>query len=568
MYQSDVQSGADKHVVENTPGLAFRLHPLELSQHITLTPLQSAITTAILRCGEPSCHITTIYEFVARRWHKIRGKDGTNYATDYRKAVQTCLRHHANNIALFRVDPNDTKRWMLCATLSESEEAIRQEQERRARRSTLSGNTDPTKMTMSLRPRDDWRSEKSRKNYSLTRPRSIQHYPYSRYRSFSFSGGSDDDDDINNNNELSDDENMADVSDDLSKNSQSQGGTGNDDDFTPSRNDNEKGNFSNDNVATKESSFHNDASQLTDLQRLISEAIILNGGSCHLDVIHDYVLKHWSKLKGRDGQPKSTDCRRAILASLSKNLYSHPLFTRDVKHEGAWKMGSYNPLKNVTHLPPTGTDPPKPNTAESNNLTDLQKLIIRAIGDKKVEFDTMLKFVSQRWQTLRRRDGSQYASNIKRAIQASLSNNSAAIPIFKKEPGDEFGGKGLWCLTERGLELWRQLCEEDEKSKRSSNSSSPTASRPSVNSPNGSGDLSYYGNGSVFEEGCSPPDKGQMEFEETSDDDKSSEQPLPRSPAFLAGAGFQFSQPSPTPLQDVATTTDQNGISQLTKGHS
>jgi hypothetical protein len=124
MYQSDVQSGADKHVVENTPGLAFRLHPLELSQHITLTPLQSAITTAILRCGEPSCHITTIYEFVARRWHKIRGKDGTNYATDYRKAVQTCLRHHANNIALFRVDPNDTKRWMLCATLSESEEAI------------------------------------------------------------------------------------------------------------------------------------------------------------------------------------------------------------------------------------------------------------------------------------------------------------------------------------------------------------------------------------------------------------------------------------------------------------
>jgi hypothetical protein len=25
-----------------------------------------AITTAILRCGEPSCHITAIYEFVAR----------------------------------------------------------------------------------------------------------------------------------------------------------------------------------------------------------------------------------------------------------------------------------------------------------------------------------------------------------------------------------------------------------------------------------------------------------------------------------------------------------------------
>jgi hypothetical protein len=40
-------------------------------------------------------------------------------------------------------------------------------------------------------------------------------------------------------------------------------------------------------------------------------------------------------------------------------------------------------------------------------------------------------FILKRWQTLRRRDGSQYASNIKRAIQASLGNNSATMPIFK-----------------------------------------------------------------------------------------------------------------------------------------
>jgi hypothetical protein len=201
----------------------------------------------------------------------------------------------------------------------------RREQERRIHRANLSVGIDATKMTMSLRPRDDNRSEKGRKCHSTTRPRSIHHNSYSRYRSFSFSGGSDDDND--NDTGMSDEENMTDINDDISKNSHS-GGSGNDDDFTFTRVDKEKGNSSNDN-SIKENSFPSDAAQLTDLQRmrtnltfslstiqykiesecyftihrwfdygflcciigLISEAIILNGGSCHLDVIHDYVLK-------------------------------------------------------------------------------------------------------------------------------------------------------------------------------------------------------------------------------------------------------------------------------------
>jgi hypothetical protein len=131
-------------------------------------------------------------------------------------------------------------------------------------------------MTMSLRPRDENRSEKGRKYHSsTTRPRSIHHNPYSRYRSFSFSfsfsEGSDEDDDNNNSNGndtgMSDEENMIDINDDASKNSHSGGGSGNDDDFTPTRVDKEKSTLSNDNSA-KENSFHSDAAQLTDLQRM------------------------------------------------------------------------------------------------------------------------------------------------------------------------------------------------------------------------------------------------------------------------------------------------------------
>jgi hypothetical protein len=137
--------------------------------------------------------------------------------------------------------------------------------------------------TMSLRSRDDARSEGARRSYTSTKPRTIQYNPYSKYHSFSFSGGSEDDDDDNdndnddddgnnsnnnnnNNNELSDDENMVDVTtDDISKNSHS--ASGNDDDFSAIRNEKERNNNTND-MSIKENSYYNDASQLTDLQSM------------------------------------------------------------------------------------------------------------------------------------------------------------------------------------------------------------------------------------------------------------------------------------------------------------
>lgn len=69
---------------------------------------------------------------------------------------------------------------------------------------------------------------------------------------------------------------------------------------------------------------------LTALQLLISRCIIEKGGACDFETIHQYVSHNRDQLRGRDGQPKSTDCRRAILASLSKNTRTQPLF--QVKH--------------------------------------------------------------------------------------------------------------------------------------------------------------------------------------------------------------------------------------------
>jgi hypothetical protein len=213
-----------------------------------------------------------------------------------------------------------------------------------------------------------------------------------------------------------------------------------------------------------------DINSLTDLQRLISEVIIVDGGSSHFNSIHEYVLKNWTKIRGKDGQPKTNDCRRAILASLSKNLYSHPLFMRDSKNEGHWKMAAYNPLKNYTSLPEI-PQPDHKNGLDLGALTDLQKLIIRAIGisqNHRCDFELVNEYVSQRWDQLRRRDGSPYAANIKRAIQASLSNNSASQPIFQKESKELPGVKGIWSLSSRGLEFFNLLEKEEGRSLNSS----------------------------------------------------------------------------------------------------
>ena len=71
--------------------------------------------------------------------------------------------------------------------------------------------------------------------------------------------------------------------------------------------------------------------------------------------------QNWEGFRDKDGQVKTTDCKRAILASLSKNIKSTPLFKvrwytilhstypyglvlQRATQKYWWQLGQYNPL--------------------------------------------------------------------------------------------------------------------------------------------------------------------------------------------------------------------------------
>jgi len=68
-----------------------------------------------------------------------------------------------------------------------------------------------------------------------------------------------------------------------------------------------------------------------------------------------------------------------------------------------------------------------------SELTELQALIIEAIAEQNgcAHIDIITEYVSKRWGSVRRRDGSKYASDCRRAVQASLANHPSARPLFK-----------------------------------------------------------------------------------------------------------------------------------------
>jgi hypothetical protein len=194
-------------------------------------------------------------------------------------------------------------------------------------------------------------------------------------------------------------------------------------------------------------------SKLTNLQILISISIIRSPNyEARLDYILDFVCQHYTYLLGRDGNPKATDPKRAVLASLSKNASSSPLF---VKIGDVWRIGPKNVLYGSKEVIPglmeyiTISKAP----GDAVELTELQKMIMRAISLEggTCGLEKIYEYVKPRYDRLKRRDGSSYATNARRAIQASLSNNSSNRPIFQLV-GTNADEETLWSLTERGQE--------------------------------------------------------------------------------------------------------------------
>jgi len=85
-------------------------------------------------------------------------------------------------------------------------------------------------------------------------------------------------------------------------------------------------------------------------------------------------------------------------------------------------------------------------------MTELQILIIEAIHSEGgvATFEQIYDKVSKKFDSIKRRDGTPYTSECRRAIQASLSNNPSARPFFKKESRK---GAVVWSLAKRSIEF-------------------------------------------------------------------------------------------------------------------
>jgi len=219
--------------------------------------------------------------------------------------------------------------------------------------------------------------------------------------------------------------------------------------------------------------------KLTALQNMICECINDNGGSCHFDMIVHHVSKSWNKIKS----PGNADCKGAILSALTD---SKRLFKRDTKRTGWWIINSStegnqrtqeeNPFARSSRSKSRdaqkrvpASPPPKKIKSEENSeddeskkdadkkekdppMTELQILIIEAIdmSGGSASFEQIFDHVNKKFDNLRRRDGTPYTSECRRAIQASLSNNPTTRPFFKKEMRK---GNTFWSLAKRSIEF-------------------------------------------------------------------------------------------------------------------
>lgn len=483
-------SNKNKVIDVKPTGLAISqpstVHPLSSHPDVPpLTDLQIYITEAILNEGD-SCPFEKIYEYVSKRWKNIKRRDGSNYATDCRRAIQANLRHSPHHIALFKKDKSKPggNFWQICKTIEDAMEVSREIQAEK--------------------------KGKSREKLSDAEP---------------------------NSEDMIIDESSQDKTSNLE---------------TPNKNSGIIGSP----LVSKSGSSEK---KLSDLQVMICECINDNGGSCHFDLIVHHVSKNWNKIKGTN-----QDCKSAILAALTD---SKRFFKRDTKRTGWWMISDPEVVKNLVNtslISPSSPSQPvikeesmwrslrnkqrkagkgleSPNTPDDSSAqeknseeikneegnviidenffqrkdapSDLQILIINAIHSSPGgwgTFDQIHEEVAKSFDNVKRRDGAPYASDCKKAIQATLSNNPTTRPFFKKEVKR---GVTMWGLAKRSLDFigdWRRLYGENTLPQ-------PTATRSQffiANKPN-LNNISDLGDSIINPDG----DQEEEEDEEIKDED-------------------------------------------------
>lgn len=134
---------------------------------------------------------------------------------------------------------------------------------------------------------------------------------------------------------------------------------------------------------------HPELPKLTEMQQLITQAILTHGEPCPFDKIYEYVNEKWKgmKIKRRDGAPYSTDCRRAIQANLRQCPNHMPLFAKGPQTQ--WYLvrtatpspsgppiepSQLAPMSSELPSPPELESPPPP-LARKNSKTDRKSVV-------------------------------------------------------------------------------------------------------------------------------------------------------------------------------------------------
>eukprot|EP01118_Nematostelium_gracile_P003391 TRINITY_DN138_c1_g2_i1.p1 TRINITY_DN138_c1_g2~~TRINITY_DN138_c1_g2_i1.p1 ORF type:complete len:629 (+),score=232.77 TRINITY_DN138_c1_g2_i1:134-2020(+) len=421
-----------------------------------LTDLQVFITEAILSEDGASTTFERIFDYVSKRWRYIRRRDGSNYTTDCRRAIQANLRHNPNHVALFRKDKKVSGNWTVCRTMEDAIEAskMRQAEKRGNKKDRDDGDEKDDSMSEDeeMIPNAEMPIEEKATTPELTEEKKVK----------IGSPKLEPKEESEKEEELKEEE------------LEEEGEEVNDPDVIPEEAEEsiEEGDEDEEEIRDEhENPILKDA-RLTPLQATICESIVDNGGTCHFDLIVHHVSKSWNKIK-----TGNTDVKTAILSALTD---SKKIFKRDTKRTGWWIINK--DLEGITHAEDNfsrssrskSRDAMKkmtsPQTKRKNEnsdeeekkeadrkekdppMTELQILIIEAIDNcgGSATFEQIFDHVNKKFDNLKRRDGTPYTSECRRAIQASLSNNPTTRPFFKKETKK---GNAVWSLAKRSIEF-------------------------------------------------------------------------------------------------------------------
>jgi len=110
-----------------------------------------------------------------------------------------------------------------------------------------------------------------------------------------------------------------------------------------------------------------DGKEMSQLQGLMIEAMVRNGGSTSIENIQKYVGKFWANLRRRDTNLYSTDFKKAVKSTL---LSDNSIFKKDPDRENYWTV-----TKNAMDLFETV----KEQVTEIPRLTGMQDMLMRIL---------------------------------------------------------------------------------------------------------------------------------------------------------------------------------------------